>query len=188
MLSRRGFSVGIAAAALGGPLRADSLRPFSPPVAAPALDLPTLAGGRIDLGAQKGKPVVIAFWATWCPPCRAELPALARLQADLLTHDFPVFVVNLGESAAKIAPFLTQLGLAELDTALDPQRETSAPWRLGALPIAYLVDRSGNLAYSLLGGVDWDDPALRRRIFALKDSDPSRPDLANPGVEPVRRT
>jgi thiol-disulfide isomerase/thioredoxin len=150
---------GIASA--GGP------RPFATPVAAPPLALSGLDGRVVDLAEQAGRPALVCFWATWCAPCRAELPALARLNRDLTRDEGVVMAVNIGEPADKVRRFLAQIGADGFPTLLDEERTTAAPWRIGGLPLAYGVAPDGRLAFSVVGATDWDDPAMRQALRGL---------------------
>src|SRR5207237_4602924 len=78
---------------------------------APQVNLPLLDGSTAELSKQRGKVVVLNFWATWCDPCRAEMPALQHVADDLQSERFTLFEVDLQEDAATIDPFRRQLGL-----------------------------------------------------------------------------
>lgn len=147
------------------------LRFFPVPVAAPPLELPGLDGGLQALAGLAGRSVLVAFWATWCGPCRVELPALLRLQHDLAGQDFAVIAVNVGEAPDRIHSFLGQIGAESLNVALDRDRSLMRPWRIAGLPLAYGIDRAGLIRFSVLGAVDWDQPVVRQAVLALNDAD-----------------
>ena len=140
------------------------IRPFSKIVAAPRLALPGLDGAERGLA---DRPALVAFWAVWCAPCRAELPALLRLQDDLAAQNITVFAVNVGDPPERVRGFLGQIGAGGLNVLLDRERVTTGPWRVGALPVVYGVSLSGNIGFSALGAVDWDDPEARRAVAGL---------------------
>jgi thiol-disulfide isomerase/thioredoxin len=117
-------------------------------------------GRIVDLKAMQGRVVVVNFWATWCEPCREEMPSLQRLREKLAGRPFEVITVNFGESADKIAQFLEKEKVT-LPVLLDTQKETAQDWGVGGLPMTFLVDARGRVRYSVFGELDWSEgPAL----------------------------
>jgi cytochrome c biogenesis protein CcmG, thiol:disulfide interchange protein DsbE len=100
--------------------------------------------------------VLVNFWATWCEPCRDEMPALARLREQLKDRPFEVLAVNYGESNAKIAGFLEREKLS-LPVLLDPEKQASARWNAKGLPMTFLVDARGRVRYWVFGERDWSE-------------------------------
>jgi cytochrome c biogenesis protein CcmG/thiol:disulfide interchange protein DsbE len=109
---------------------------------APDLDLPQLDGARLTLHSLRGQVVLINIWATWCPPCRAEMPAIQQAYAAYRDRGLVVLAVNQREEATAIAPFLEQYGLA-FTTLLDRDGQASAAYQASALPSSFFVDRRG---------------------------------------------
>jgi thiol-disulfide isomerase/thioredoxin len=154
---------------LSGPASAQSnWKAFSASGGQPAspLILPGLDGKTIDLSAFKGKVVLVNFWATWCEPCRAEMPSLNRLQQQLPHRQFHVVGVNAGEGKPRIEQFLqrTPIGFTILR---DADMEVMRAWRVRVLPASFLIDKNGMLRYQLVGDANWDDAALRAPILEL---------------------
>jgi thiol-disulfide isomerase/thioredoxin len=147
------------------------LRFFPSPVAAPPLALPGLDGDIRALAAMAGRGVLVAFWATWCAPCRVELPALLRLQHDLDRKGYTVIAVNVGEAPDKVRAFLNQIDAGSLNVALDQDRALMRPWRIAGLPLAYGVNSAGLIRFSVLGAVDWDQPSLRQAVLDLNNAE-----------------
>jgi len=117
-----------------GQIVAPEIGAFAPPFRALTLD------GSIDLAVLRGAPVVINFWATWCTPCRVEMP---ELQAFHEAHPaVRVLAVNLGESHDPIVDWVTQLGLT-LDIVLDTDGSLANLYRLRGQPTTYLVSPGG---------------------------------------------
>jgi thiol-disulfide isomerase/thioredoxin len=139
-----------------------ALQPPNPPL--PALALQRLGGGTLDLANLKGRPLVINLWATWCPPCRREMPALAAAQA---AHPEAVFLfVNVGEDDATVQRYLAQAGLAPQNVLLDPVRTAARALDVGGYPTTLFYDRRGMQAARHMGelsraGVDEQLGALR---------------------------
>ncbi|HZZ93166.1 MAG TPA: TlpA disulfide reductase family protein [Usitatibacter sp.] len=119
------------------------------PLAAAALD-----GRRVDLRQLQGRVVLVNFWATWCEPCRAEMPSIERLRARLEGRPFEVLAVNYGESREKVAQFLQHEHVA-LPVLLDPDKEVGDAWNAKGLPMTFLVDVRGRVRYWAFGEMDW---------------------------------
>ncbi len=117
--------------------------PAHPKLTLPDLTLKRLGGGEVNLQQFKGRPVVINLWATWCPPCRAEMPLLAEAQSRYSGVTF-VFV-NQGEDEATIRKFLDEKGLVLEWVLLDPESKLSHLLRANGLPTTYFFDAEGNL-------------------------------------------
>ena len=129
--------------------------------------LTDLAGRRKPLSAYRGKAVLLNFWASWCPPCRRELPILRRLQARAAREPFVVLPVSLDKSAATVTAYLKRLGLADLSTFIDaegvvasgPKSAEPTPFPLYGMPMTYVLDREARSVGYLVGEADWDSPA-----------------------------
>ena len=117
---------------------------------APPVVLPLQTGGTADLGRERGKVVLLNFWATWCDPCRAEMPGLQQLADDLRDMPFAVYSVNLQEDAPTIEPFARALGL-HLPILLDEDGNVTRSYGVRALPATFLIDRQGILRQQRLG-------------------------------------
>jgi thiol-disulfide isomerase/thioredoxin len=138
---------------------------------APALKLVDIDGKAHDLAALKGKVVVVNFWATWCPPCRREMPALERLRLAL--PDVVVLAVDVGEDADTVFAFSgTQEPAPEFALLLDQDSAAMQAWRVKGLPSTFVVAPDGSLAYRAVGGREFDHPevlAQLRRLTGKKE-------------------
>jgi cytochrome c biogenesis protein CcmG, thiol:disulfide interchange protein DsbE len=125
-----------------GTSAADSL-PAAPVIGHPAPDftLTTLEGQEFKLSALRGRPVVLNFWATWCPPCRAELPELKSAN-ERYAGQVAIVGVNQAEPAATVAKLVLQLGLA-YPIPLDQQGDASRSYGVRSLPTTFFIDRDG---------------------------------------------
>jgi thiol-disulfide isomerase/thioredoxin len=136
------------------------LRPL---VEAPPLELHRIDGKVVNLGSLEGKVVVLSFWATWCPPCRRELPMLERLQQLFDGRDVEVIPVSVDQAGkAVVVPFLERIGVRRLRSFLDQDgrvgarsAEDGSPFVLYSMPITYVIDRQGRPAGYITGEVDW---------------------------------
>ena len=147
-------AVVIAAAATAAGAEAD-LKPWkgkaTPPLARMDLD-----GKRVDLKGLRGRVVIVNFWATWCDPCRDEMPSLQRLKAKLAGRALEVLAVNYGEFPEKITQFVRKENIT-LPVLLDTQKDAARDWKVGGLPMTFVVDAKGRVRYWVFGERDWSE-------------------------------
>ena len=115
-----------------------------------------LRGEPLKLSEQRGKPVMINFWATWCAPCREEMPAMERLYRRHREHGFVLLAVSVDTDAALVLPFLERYKLT-FPVTLDAKMSLANAYGVRALPSSFLIDRDGNLAALALGPRAWDN-------------------------------
>jgi peroxiredoxin len=108
---------------------------------APDFTLPTLDGAQFRLSEQRGKPVVLNFWATWCGPCQRELPALQKA-AEHFGDDVVFVGVDQGEEAAIVQSYVDKLGLT-FTIPMDAEGQVGLDWNVQGLPTTFFIDRSG---------------------------------------------
>jgi thiol-disulfide isomerase/thioredoxin len=140
------------------------------PLDAPELDIPDLDGKRHLISDYRGKVVVVAFWAAWCPPCRKEMPSLARLIRSLPDEGFAILAVNLGDGVERIDRFLGQIDHDGLPVLTDRSGGLASLWHVRGLPVSYVIDAAGQIRYAVMGSLEWDEPAVRRQILSLHAS------------------
>jgi thiol-disulfide isomerase/thioredoxin len=136
--------------------------------ATPPLARMDLAGKSVDLKDLRGRVVLVNFWATWCEPCREEMPSLARLKEKLKGQGkpFEVLAVNFGESSGKVADFVRKEGWS-VPVLLDPDKESAAAWGAKGLPTTFLVDAKGRVRYWTFGERDWSEGESLRVVEKL---------------------
>lgn len=157
----------VAAAALPGAARAAYLvRAWPEGKAAPALVLADMDGKAWNLAALKGQPVLLNFWASWCEPCRAEMPSLELLARRHARAGLVVLAVNYKEAAPVIKRFLDASPFS-LPILLDRDGAAAAAWTPRVFPTTVLIDRHGTPRHSVLGDLDWTGPAARELIEPL---------------------
>jgi len=110
--------------------------------------------------------VLVNFWATWCEPCKEELPALVKLKEQLAGQPFELVTVNYGEFPDKINQYLARSGM-KLPVLLDTQNEVSKQWKVGGLPMTFLVDAQGRVRYYVFGEREWNEGEPRRLVEQL---------------------
>jgi peroxiredoxin len=125
-------------------------RSYPPGTPAPALRLPGLDGGRVDLAALRGRPVVVNFWATWCEPCVREFPLLRAAAAAHRADRLAVVGVLSGDRPAAARAFVRRLD-ATWPVGLDPDTTTAAAWGAVGLPHTWFIHADGTLASHQLG-------------------------------------
>jgi thiol-disulfide isomerase/thioredoxin len=168
-----GLSLATAAAlALPGAARAAYLlRAWPEGKVAPAFALTDLDGKTWNLAALKGQPVMLNFWASWCEPCRAEMPSLELVATRHERAGLVVLAVNYQEAAPAIKRFLDVLPFS-LPILLDRDGAATAAWTPRVFPTTVLIDRGGTPRHSVLGDLDWMGPVARDLIEPLLQSKP----------------
>ncbi|OHD26383.1 MAG: hypothetical protein A2064_04810 [Spirochaetes bacterium GWB1_66_5] len=132
-------------------------------------ELQDLKGKYIKLSGLKGKVVFLNFWATWCGPCRTEMPSMQRLYEQLKDQGLEILAVDLQEDKTRVQSFVKELGLT-FTVLLDTKGTVGAQYTARAIPTTYLLDRQGFVFARTVGAREWDTPEmleLFRRI--LKD-------------------
>jgi peroxiredoxin len=152
-------------AALALPAGAQTLKEWKGG-AAPALELEDVEGKLHRLADYRGKVVLVNFWATWCEPCREEMPSMEALRAGLQGRPFVVLAVNVGEGARVARGFADKMAL-RFPLLLDRDTRTTRAWGARILPASYVVAPDGMIRYSYLGAIDWTGPAVKAAIERL---------------------
>jgi len=126
------------------------------------------AGERILLSQFKGKIVLLNLWASWCPPCIRELPALDRIQNRLGGEDFVVVAVSL-DSDPKLARqmFVDRLSIEHLNLYIEPAEQLGRFFPVDVLPISFIIDREGQAMGLMRSYADWDSPEANTLIKRL---------------------
>jgi thiol-disulfide isomerase/thioredoxin len=143
---------------------AQELKPWSG--ATPPLELADLKGVKHRLADYRGKVVLVNFWATWCVPCREEMPSIERLRASLDARRFAVLAVNLAEPESRIEKFLDAVPV-NFTVLLDRDTQTTRAWQAKLLPATYIVGPDGRIRYRHVGELDWSKPEIRELIARL---------------------
>lgn len=135
----------------------------------PALKLESLKGKTLDLADYKGKVVLVQFWATYCTPCRVEMPSMNKLIKKLKEENvkFEILAVNMGETKAEIQKFVDQV--KPEFTILLGQGDNMQAWNVFAAPSNFLIGPKGKIRYTLYGGVEWDSEEIIKAIKGLSD-------------------
>jgi thiol-disulfide isomerase/thioredoxin len=133
---------------------------------APDVALPDLSGRTVRLADFQGRVVILNFWATWCQPCRDEMPAMQALATALGARGLVLLPVDYAESDEAVAAFARELGLTG-PLLLDTDGAVARRYRVPGLPASFFVDRQGRLVGTALGYRDWRVPAARAYVERL---------------------
>jgi peroxiredoxin len=137
----------------------------------PDFRLPSLTGEEVDLASHRGRVVLLNFWATWCPPCVAEMPSLERLHRALGPEGLTVLTISADEDEEDLREFVARYDLS-LPVLLDPGgRTAAAAYRTTGYPETFLLDRQGRLIRHYVGPAEWDTPEALAHFRTLLGPD-----------------
>lgn len=146
---------------------AETLARISGNVPAPDFTLQDTSGKTHRLSDYRGRPVIINFWTTWCPPCREELPSMNRAWHQLEHEGIAMLAINMGEDEDTIFIFSADYP-TDFPILMDKSGEVIEQWPVKGLPTTYVVAPDGTIAYRAIGSREWDDRSLLDKIRALK--------------------
>jgi cytochrome c-type biogenesis protein len=138
----------------------------SSPVPPVDFSLPLTDGGRIRLSDLDGTVIFLNFWATWCPPCRAEMPSMEALYGRYRERGLEIIAVSVGETREKAAAFMEEYGLS-FPAALDGDQQVSMRYNIQALPTTFIITRKGQVVSRVIGSMDWNSVRLEGVFEAL---------------------
>jgi len=141
------------------PARAQSAKPF---------EVPTPDGATLTLADFRGRVVLLNFWATWCGPCKEEMPAMERLYQKFREQGLVVLAVSNDSegSTRSVARFVKESGFT-FPVGLDPRLRVASLYGVRVLPVSLIIDRKGNITHIALGPREWDRPAARQLFESL---------------------
>ena len=137
-----------------------------PAQAAPAFLAKDMAGQSHTLADYRGKVVLLNFWASWCPPCRHEMPSIERLRIKMAGRPLVILALDSVEPVEDVQAFLTTMKLG-FPILLDPEGENTRRWIVYALPTTFLLDKAGRIRQVLKGGAEWDEGEALEAIEGL---------------------
>lgn len=138
-------------------------------IASVDFSLPLVDKSSLALTNLSGKVVFLNFWATWCGPCRAEMPSMEALYQRFKDRGLEILAVNYGESEEVVSGFFEQYKFS-FPAALDPAGQVNGLYGVGALPTTYIIDREGNILTRVVGSINWNTPELFAAFEALLNS------------------
>jgi cytochrome c biogenesis protein CcmG/thiol:disulfide interchange protein DsbE len=129
-------------------------------IGTPAPDFTVVDSDRqVTLSEFRGKVVVLNFWATWCPPCVAEMPSLVQMQRRMKDKGVIVLAVSIDDSDSAYHHFLQNYGI-DLLTVRDAAKKSNALYGTSKYPETYIIDRNGTVRRKFIGPVEWSDPEI----------------------------
>jgi thiol-disulfide isomerase/thioredoxin len=134
----------------------------------PERALADLGGNEHRLADYRGSVVLVNFWATWCVPCREEMPSIDKLRSSLKGKPFEVLAVNLAEPLSRIEKFAAAVPVG-FPLLRDADGTVSKAWKAKLLPASFLIGRDGRIRYVAYGELDWSSDAVRARVAELLD-------------------
>ena len=141
------------------------VRDFSLPLAGQAA-APLVSAVNQSPGDYKGKVVFLNFWATWCGPCRSEMPSMEALYRRYKDRGLEILAVNSMEREQDVLAFMKNYELS-FPALLDTDGKVGSSYAVRAIPTTYLIDRNGMIVTGLTGTIDWDTPKIHAAIEAL---------------------
>lgn len=158
----------------------ERLHAVGPGTTAPSFEAVTLDGEPVGLDDFRGKVVLLNIWATWCPPCRYEMPSMQRLYEDLEGEDFEIVAVSVdarvgnrdrdGMPGGNVRAFSDSLSLT-FPILHDPRGEIRRAYQTRALPESFVIGRDGQIYRKVAGATEWDRPQYVEFIRRLLDEE-----------------
>lgn len=160
------------AAGLPAPALSHELTRLTTPVTAPDFTLPDMDDVQHTLAAYRGRVVMLNFWATWCPPCRREIPSMESIYQDLRKDGFVVLAVNEFEDVDRVFAFTGQLNVfPSFPILFDSDSKVSEKYGVKGLPTTLLINKRGEVVYRAVGGRDFDHAQVRDIVRGLLTDD-----------------
>ncbi len=138
--------------------------------AAATLPISDRSGKTVDLAREKGHLTIVHFWATWCPPCVDEIPALSKFWEKYRgRNDVVLYAVSVNKNWKEVDDF-SKKSPNTLPMYLDPTASTAQRFGTTQYPETYIVNKSGRVIYRVQGAIEWGDPSVQQRIAQLLNS------------------
>ncbi len=151
---------------MSGMLQAANLKAVEGKIVAPSLVLKDLQGKQHDLKDYKGQVVLVQFWATYCGPCRKEMPSMNKMMKQMGDVPFKILAVDMGETKEEVDQFVSEVK-PEFTILMDEDGKSIEDWRVFAAPSNFIIDPDGYIRYTLFGGVEWDSVELIEKLKAV---------------------
>ena len=133
----------------------------------PDFSFPDLSGGKVGLSDHRGKVVLVHVWATWCPPCVAEMPSMEALYQKLPKDSFEILAVSIdAQGRDAVAPFIERNRLT-FPALLDPDGAISLPYGITGVPESFIADKDGMLVRKIIGPISWTSTAAFELLHGL---------------------
>ena len=138
-------------------------KPIQPGLEVPNFAFPDINGKQISLSDHRGKVVLVNVWATWCPPCRQEMPSMQRLYEKFKGENLEILAVSIdSEGGEAVAPFMRKMHLT-FPALLDPEETIIPLYGITGVPESFIIDKDGILVEKIVGPMNWATP----EVFSL---------------------
>jgi peroxiredoxin len=138
----------------------ETTSPIQPGVEAPDFTFSDLNGVEVSLAAYRGKVVLVNIWATWCPPCRQEMPSMQRLYEKFKGENFEILAVSIdSEGREAVAPFMRKMNLT-FPALLDPGETIRPLYGITGVPESFIIDKKGIVVEKIIGPANWATPEV----------------------------
>jgi peroxiredoxin len=145
-----------------------SAKPPMEGLLAPDFTLPALDGTEMKLSDYRGKIVFLNIWATWCAPCKEEMPSMQKLYEVMRGKDFVMLTVSIDEKKETVEAFMKENKLT-LPVGLDTLQKVSPLYRITGVPESYIIDKNGIVMHHLIGPGDWSNPGIVNALTSMAD-------------------
>jgi cytochrome c biogenesis protein CcmG/thiol:disulfide interchange protein DsbE len=140
--------------------------PIQPGLEMPNFTFPDINGKEVSLSDHRGKVVLVNVWATWCPPCRQEMPSMQSLYEKFKGENFEILAVSIdSEGREAVAPFMRKMNLT-FPALLDPGETIRSLYGITGVPESFIIDKQGILVEKIIGPINWATPEV---FFFFKD-------------------
>ncbi len=140
--------------------------PIQPGLKMPNFTFPDINGKEVSLSDHRGKVVLVNVWATWCPPCRQEMPSMQSLYEKFKGENFEILAVSIdSEGREAVAPFMRKMNLT-FPALLDPGETIRSLYGITGVPESFIIDKQGILVEKIIGPINWATPEV---FFFFKD-------------------
>jgi len=145
----------------------NGLNPMAGTPLAPDFSLKNLDGEVQSLSDFRGQVVIVNFWATWCPPCRAEMPSMQHAWNKIKDDGVVMLAVHVGGNEDKVWSFVGEYAL-DFPVLIDADSKVADAWPMEGLPTSFVVDPKGRIVYRAIGGREWDDSEILKSVYDLR--------------------
>lgn len=137
---------------------------YSKKVSAPDVRVKGLSGTEFKLSSQKGKVVFLNFWASWCPPCREEMPSIQKLYNGFKGEKIVFAAISIDRGGKDtVAPFIKK-NLYTFPVYLDQSGIAASKYEVLSIPTTFIIDKKGNIAAKIVGAIDWNSDEVKTKI------------------------
>jgi len=147
-------------------INASTLKLYDGNIKNPVLELVDLQGKKHRLSDYIGQVVLVQFWATYCTPCRVEMPSMNRMQKKLANKPFKILAVDMAEELDEVKDFVEKVK-PEFTILIDGDGSVLQRWKVFAVPSSFVIGVDGEIKYTLYGGVEWDSDEIIKKITSL---------------------